>query len=179
MAISINGIPVAGNGKNGKDATINGVNALTLKATGGLTGQQSGDTYTIDGSGLFPKTGGELSGNITVTPDEFVLSNKNGKASIHIETVSEDISFINMVSRKGQDDANIAINPGALEFRVFTGASSPSLSLDSRGVRIESQKVEISPGDGSQPELVATQKYVDDLVGNINTLLDEINGVVI
>lgn len=52
MAISINGITVAGNGIKGKNATINGVNALTLKATGGLTGQQSGDTYTIDGSAV-------------------------------------------------------------------------------------------------------------------------------
>ena len=40
------GIP----GINGADATINGVNALTLKTTGGLSGTQSGNTYTIDGS---------------------------------------------------------------------------------------------------------------------------------
>lgn len=41
-------------GEAGAPATINGVNALTLEATGGLTGQQSGTTYTI---GL--PTGGE------------------------------------------------------------------------------------------------------------------------
>lgn len=34
-------------GETGAPATINGVNALTLEATGGLTGQQSGTTYTI------------------------------------------------------------------------------------------------------------------------------------
>lgn len=34
-------------GEAGAPATINGVNALTLEATGGLTGQQSGTTYTI------------------------------------------------------------------------------------------------------------------------------------
>lgn len=34
-------------GADGAQATINGVNALTLEATGGLTGQQSGTTYTI------------------------------------------------------------------------------------------------------------------------------------
>lgn len=39
-------------GTPGEDATINGVNVLTLNATGGLTGQQSGNTYTIDGSGV-------------------------------------------------------------------------------------------------------------------------------
>lgn len=41
-------------GENGTDATINGVNALTLNATGGLTGSQSGSTYTISGNGLKP-----------------------------------------------------------------------------------------------------------------------------
>lgn len=39
-------------GPAGAAATINGVNALTLNATGGLTGEQSGSTYTLDGSGL-------------------------------------------------------------------------------------------------------------------------------
>lgn len=38
-------------GTNGKDATINGVNALTLNATNGITGSRSGSTYTISGAG--------------------------------------------------------------------------------------------------------------------------------
>lgn len=42
-------------GTPGRDATINGVNATTITATGGITGSQSGGTYTIDGSGLRPK----------------------------------------------------------------------------------------------------------------------------
>lgn len=37
-------------GQKGDNATINGVNALTITATGGLTGTQGGSTYTIDGS---------------------------------------------------------------------------------------------------------------------------------
>ena len=79
MAISINGVTVAGVGKNGKDgadgkdATINGVNALTIESAGGLTGQQSGGTYTIDGSALVPKTttvnGQPLSGNVNLTAE--------------------------------------------------------------------------------------------------------------
>lgn len=64
MAILINGVQVAGvglpgkDGIDGKDATINGVSALTLTATGGIKGQQSGDTYTLDGSGLMEKVNG-------------------------------------------------------------------------------------------------------------------------
>ena len=43
-------------GPAGAAATINGVNALTLNATGGLSGSQSGSTYTLDGSKFVQKT---------------------------------------------------------------------------------------------------------------------------
>lgn len=43
-------------GPAGASATINGVNALTLNATGGLSGSQSGSTYTLDGSKFVQKT---------------------------------------------------------------------------------------------------------------------------
>lgn len=39
--------PKGDTGPAGQNATINGVNALTLEAANGLSGQQSGDTYTI------------------------------------------------------------------------------------------------------------------------------------
>ena len=42
-------------GPAGAAATINGVNSLTLNATGGINGSQSGSTYTIDGSGKVNK----------------------------------------------------------------------------------------------------------------------------
>lgn len=42
-------------GTPGKNATINGANALTLNTTGGIKGSQSGSTYTLDGAGLRPK----------------------------------------------------------------------------------------------------------------------------
>lgn len=47
--------PAGAPGAPGKNATINGVNALTFTATGGLNGTQSGTTYTLDGAGLRPK----------------------------------------------------------------------------------------------------------------------------
>ena len=46
--------PQGETGPAGAAATINGVNALTLNATGGLSGSQSGSTYTISGNGLKP-----------------------------------------------------------------------------------------------------------------------------
>lgn len=59
--------PAGENGANGADATINGVNALTIEATGGLTGTQSGNTYSISGENLpyLKTTGGTLTGNLT------------------------------------------------------------------------------------------------------------------
>lgn len=56
--------PAGTNGTDGKDATINGVNALTLNATGGITGKQSGNTYTIDGSGKLDNPSGGTTGQI-------------------------------------------------------------------------------------------------------------------
>ena len=54
-------------GQNGADATVNGVNTLTIEATGGLTGIQSGNTYSISGENLpyLKTTGGTLTGNLT------------------------------------------------------------------------------------------------------------------
>ena len=51
-------------GEAGEDATINGVNALTLTASGGLTGQQSGSTYTIDGGGKLDAPSGGTAGQV-------------------------------------------------------------------------------------------------------------------
>lgn len=72
-------------GEPGAPATINGVNVLTLKATGGLTDQQSGDTYTIDGSGLVPKTttinGKPLSGNVSLAAGDVGADTAGSAAS--------------------------------------------------------------------------------------------------
>lgn len=133
MAISINGITVAGNGIKGKNAMINGVNALTLKATGGLTGQQSGDTYTIDGSGLVPKTttvnGKPLSGNVSLVAGDI------GALPISGGTLT------------GQ------LNCGG---RLLRGVANPASGQDAVNLQ-----------------------YLNSVVGNINTLLDTINGEVI
>lgn len=48
--------PAGADGAPGAAATINGVNALTLNATGGISGSQSGSTYTLDGSAFVQKT---------------------------------------------------------------------------------------------------------------------------
>lgn len=97
-------------GEPGAPATINGVNALTLKATGGLAGQQSGDTYMIDGSGIL------------TSANEYTDS-------------------------------------------VVDGLTADSVGAD--------------PAGSAASALTDAKAYTDSLVGNINTLLDTINGEVI
>lgn len=41
-------------GENGTNATVNGLPAINIDATGGLTGEMQATTFTIDGSGKMP-----------------------------------------------------------------------------------------------------------------------------
>ena len=129
MAISINGITVAGigkdgkNGVDGKDATINGVNALNIKATGGLTDQQSGDTYTIDGSGLVPKTttvnGKPLSGNVSLVAGDVGADSAGSAASA-------------LTDAKAYADGLTAADVGAIP--TVTGSAGQFLGFTSANV---------------------------------------------
>lgn len=175
MAISINGIPVAGNGKNGKDATINGVNALTLKATGGLTGQQSGEVYNIDGSGLFSKSGGELNGDITFLGSTHNIYSESKKVSI---TLNNEFNYLSLQSQSKNSSSSFGLRDNDLSFSVNSDSILSGIRIYEGTVLLSGSVVAISK-DGHSEELVATQKYVDDLVGNINTLLDTINGEVV
>lgn len=186
MAISINGVTVAGigkdgkNGVDGKDATINGVNALTLKATGGIAGQQSGDTYTIDGSGLFPKSGGELNGNIVFTKALTQITTLGERQRILFNSDSER-GGITAESHDGNSNTTCAFSTSASSgFAVsyrFKGALTSGISVG-RTITLIGERITIGPNPSNQ-ENIATEKYVDDIVGNINTLLDTINGEVI
>lgn len=60
MAILVNGVKVAGAGVPGQNATINGVNALTIEALAPLLAQMSGSTLTLSldgGAGAQVETG--------------------------------------------------------------------------------------------------------------------------
>lgn len=57
-------------GPAGANATINGVNALTLNATGGLNGSQSGETYTISGAGKLDAPEGGTAGQVLTKTDD-------------------------------------------------------------------------------------------------------------
>lgn len=182
MAISINGVTVAGVGKNGtdgKDATVNGVNALNIEATGGIIGQQSGDTYTIDGSGLLSKAGGEMAGEIRVkkstSDDDFSIQDKDGYSGL---SFYDGRVFITSHGSSGMGEVKLATELGSVSvdganIYVYSSAGAVNISSGLDGVFISDV---VDPTDEKD---AANKKYVDDLVGSINTLLDTLNGEVI
>ena len=117
MAISINGVTVAGigkdgkNGVDGKDATINGANALTIEPTGGLTGQQTGDTYTIDGSGILTSANSYTDSAIQNISSE--LSRISGELSSLYSTVmgiQSELSNLSYTANEALSKAEEALN---------------------------------------------------------------------
>ena len=99
-------------GPAGQDATINGVNALTLSATGGISGNQSGSTYTLDGSALQ-----STSTTVTLTADGWTGSAAPYSQQVSCSIVAADTPVVSVdVDTPGTDaDAdNEAINAWAL-----------------------------------------------------------------
>lgn len=77
-------------GPAGANATINGVNSLTLTTTGGITGSQSGSTYAIDGSGKQNKLSG--------TKGQLVGFDDNGNA---VAQTAPDTGVVTFNGRTG------------------------------------------------------------------------------
>lgn len=182
MAISINGVTVAGIGKDGKDATVNGVNALTIEATGGIKGTQSGDTYAIDGSGLFPKSGGELNGDIVCTQDKFSLSDHSKQINLSINSGDQSKSAIlSYSSGVGDAVSSFYLSPNSVSMSIenYKNGFVSGVTLDELGITLSSKQEFYIKRIGMPNDRIATESYINDIVGNINTLLDTINGEVI
>ena len=107
-------------GDSGANATINGVNALTLNTTGGITGNQSGSTYTIDGSGKLDAPDGGTAGQVlTKTAD--------GEAWQDAPDGLPDGGTTGQILTKTTDGAEWADAPdtGVTTFNSRTGAVTP------------------------------------------------------
>lgn len=145
-------------GPAGASATINGVNALMLHAVGGLTGTQSGDTYTIDGSGLVSGTrkvnGKPLSADVSLTADDI-----GARANNWMPTAPETGAI--PASEKGAAFGVATLDETG---KVPTG-QLPPMAYD--------------PAGSAASALSDAKAYTDSAIGNINTLLDQINGEVI
>ena len=103
-------------GPAGADATINGVNALTIQSQGGIQGSQSGSTYTIDGSALVQKVDGATAGNVATFAEGGQLQD-SGKAldelgGMYVVPVSGMLPNGPFSISQSLDDINAAYNAG-------------------------------------------------------------------
>lgn len=133
--------PTGENGANGADATINGVNALTLTATDGITGTQSGNTYTLSAKTLqtalnnitngttklnyLPLTGGTLTGDLLIdSAHNLQVGSGNVKLYTDGETSWVDIGN-NTLSDEAGNDAIFNINTAnGISFSYPSGAAA-------------------------------------------------------
>lgn len=81
--------PQGDQGPAGANATINGVNALTLTATGGLSAKQIGSELTIDGSDLQSKE--EI---VTLTTSNWSASGSRFKQTVQVSGVSASTAVV-------------------------------------------------------------------------------------
>lgn len=114
-------------GPAGAAATINGVNALTLNATGGLSGSQSGSTYSISGNGLKPllrtaalTTSGWSSNSQTVTVNG-VVADTNAQIIY--------VSPANKASATAWGEAGVFCSAQAANSLTFVCDSTPSANI--------------------------------------------------
>lgn len=199
MAISINGVTVAGigkdgkNGTDGKDATINGVNALTIEATGGIKGTQSGDTYTIDGSGILTSANEYTDNIVNGMVAEFEVDHgiiENIFYSFDRAQFSVESEIFNMIMQNQYSGIKIFDQTAAISFSLLDGFVEGEKTfkaiLQSHVFTSYAAKVvfiTFSPSSPNTPlitqSLCTPMEYFDSTIGNINTILDTINGEVI
>lgn len=93
--------PQGDQGPAGANATINGVNALTLEVTGGLTGSQSGNTYTISGENLAAKS---LLRTATLSASGW----SNNSQTVTVSGVVEDVNAQSIVIAMADKNSSLA-----------------------------------------------------------------------
>ena len=129
--------PAGQDGNDGADATINGVNALMLNVTGGLNGQQSGNTYTIDGEDLKAKNATvtllssgwmESNGRYTQTVSCSIVSKNTPVVIVDVRLTGSDTTEDNEVlsAWAGPASCNVDQGNGTL---TFYSAEAPTKDI--------------------------------------------------
>lgn len=114
-------------GPAGAAATINGVNALTLNATGGLTGSQSGSTYSISGNGLKP-----LLRTATLTTSGWSSNSQTVSVSGVVADTNAQIIYVspaNKASATAWGEAGVFCSAQAANSLTFVCDSTPSANI--------------------------------------------------
>ena len=144
-------------GEPGAPATINGVNALTLKATGGLAGQQSGDTYMIDGSGILTSANEYTDSVVDGLTAESVGAVPTTR-TVNGKPLSEDIAL------NAADVGALPISGGTLTGqlncggRLLRGVSNPVSGQDA--VNLQYAQANFAPKDSADSSGKRTCRFV-------------------
>lgn len=149
-------------GADGQDATINGVNALTLQTANGISSNQSGGTLTIK----LPD-GGDVGDVLKRT----ATSAEWGASPSGLPTGGTPGQILTKT-----DDGTAWQNPpdtGVTSFKGRTGAITPQAG------DYTAEMVGADPAGSASQSLMDAKSYTDSLVGDIASVLDVINGEVI
>lgn len=116
MAISINGITVAGNGIKGKDATINGVNALTIEGSDKVAATQQESVLILDvPNSVQVSGGGNLSMNESLGPGPYTIVFEEEEAG---DLAATQVGYNNIATGMAADNVQDAVT------ELFTSVSN-------------------------------------------------------
>ena len=160
--------PAGADGAPGKDATINGVNALTIQGGTRVKATQQGNTLTLD------------------TPDAVTVS---GGGTMQMGESLGDGPFVIEVTEDGEGGALTAEYVGYSNTGSGLEATNVQEAIDELAGKGGGEYLPLTGGTMTGPLTLSglptsenhavNKQYVDGLVGDINAMLDAINGEVV
>lgn len=137
-------------GNPGQNATINGVTTLTLTPTGNLTGSQSGNTYTLDGSQKADKVTPSAANNIALLDASGNLEDSgigmDGLGGLSLigyypnkynsTTFSKPAKFVIVTCNVLGNSGCVILTPGTTQYFGQLSSGNNTCSLSSNGLTL-------------------------------------------
>lgn len=160
--------PAGADGAPGKDATINGVNALTIQGGTRVKAAQQGNTLTLDTPDAVTVPGGgtmQMGESLGDGPYTIEVTEDGEGGDLSAEYVGYSNTGSGLEATNVQEAIDELAGKGGGEYLPLTGGTMTGpLTLS---------------GLPTSENHAANKQYVDGLVGDINAMLDAINGEVV
>lgn len=160
--------PAGADGAPGKDATINGVNALTIQGGTRVKATQQGNTLTLDTPDAVTVSGGgtmQMGESLGAGPYTIEVTEDGEGGGLSAEQVGYSNTGSGLEATNVQEAIDELAGMGGGEYLPLTGGTMTGpLTLS---------------GLPTSENHAANKQYVDGLVGDINAMLDAINGEVV